>query len=536
MTRINDESKYYNKIANLADRRIVRQARYEPVRDVIPGIVYTVNGSFYVAGRGETYVYVHEFGAYAPGQAYKPPGIIVWDGAGVLMMRSPKPPYGLEIIGTHVSPYPRSVVSSTQIGRTDVSIHGENHQWPTDATKGIDPVKIWSPALQMLKAVPSETNMEVTVGPLAYLRGSIRYWFPTETVDLTSYIPAAGKVVCVLLSLDTATGTIAVTSGATADDPFGTFHSLKPDTPIGNIPSGYFYLRGGMTTLDVLSDYLDARLWLGSSSSGGVSQNELAHAEEELDYLITDHIVNHPSGGAGTDLTATHHFLYEFDSSTSTSPGNGEVRLNHATPASVTSIYLDYTDREGNDQSYLITYMAIGDYILLKSEVDDDYLIYEIREVIFPGGYVEYVVQRIDESGGIFADGEPITITQMHDQVSYATRDRVHRATHVDGTWYAVDFVWIGQIPDRTMGLDYIITGHSDDAATASWMYQVYCWGRNDGGVITGGFTVTDITEYDAAYEARGYVSGVSLGVQIRRVGGTDYDIYWAASGRQVAY
>lgn len=294
MTRIGDESKYYNKLTVLAERRGRRLGQLEPVHDVIPGIVYSLNGSIYVSGKGQDYVHVHEFGMFASNaHAYKPPGIIVWEGAGVIMKRSPKSPYKFEIIRTHVSPYPRTVISATQITRTGVSIHGINHQWPTEATKGPDPFSIWPPALAMLKS--EADGLEVTVGPLAYLRGTTRMWFPTALVDLTPYLPASGRVLCALLSLGVDMGVIDVATGPTSNDPFGTFIPTRPETPAGNIPSGYFYLRGGATTLSMIDDYLDARLWL-AGSAGGISAQQLSHVEAEFDYQMTDHVVNHPGG------------------------------------------------------------------------------------------------------------------------------------------------------------------------------------------------------------------------------------------------
>ena len=410
MTKLLDESKYYNKLAARAQRRGRFMGQYEPVHDAIPGIVFSIGGSIYVPGRGESYVYVHEFGMRASMMhAFKPPNVIVWDGAGVMMSRSPKPPYQLEIIDTHVSPYPRVVVTQTQITRTAVSVHGKNHQWPTEATKGNDVFSIYPPALAMLKSVADGSNLEVTVGPLTYIRGTTRQWFPTELVDLTSYLPASGMVKCVLLSLDIDIGTITVTSGATFDDPFGTYQPSKPDTPSGNIPSGYFYLRGGATTLSMINDYVDARLWL-ASSVGSISAQQLSHVEAEFDYQLSRHVVSHPT-----------------------------------------------------------------------------------------------------------------------------RRGKLNIPTHVDTTWYTI--LAINTDVDQTKAIDIIVSGHSDDAATASWMYQFPAWVRNDGGIVTAGMgTVDNVTEYDGAYDAQAIASSGMLIIQVRRNGGSTHSINWAVTAIIAAY
>ncbi len=146
-----NESKLYNLRVKIAETRGRLVRKFELANDVVPGTVFSIGGSINTP-RGEAYVYVHEWGALASQeQAYLPPHLSVWDGAGVLMQRSPKAPYEYEIVRTYVSPYPRSMIEGTNIVRASMRDHGLNHQYPTEATKGPDPVEVWMAGIQILK-------------------------------------------------------------------------------------------------------------------------------------------------------------------------------------------------------------------------------------------------------------------------------------------------------------------------------------------------------------------------------------------------
>jgi hypothetical protein len=225
----------------------------------------------------------------------------------------------------------------------------------------------------------------------------------------------------------------------------------------------------------------------------------------------------------------------EFDTTTTSGTATGEIRLNNATLSSVTSVWLSYTDRNGDDKSFISFMGQNHDHMIIKSEVDGDYAIYEVYELVTPGGgNYQYDVVHIDSSGG-FADGEDVTVTFWPRAAEQAFRNRVHRATHTDTTWYSVGWIYLLKYVDKSFGFNALFIGHSDDAATATWAYQVLGYGRNDGGVYTAGQKATDdIVEYDANYDARIVISGSSVLFQIRRNGGVDYDIYWGVDVRVI--
>ncbi len=261
------ESKLHNRRVRMRDMRQKHLATIEPVQDTVPGTVFSIGGSIFPE-RGSRYVWVHEWGAQASQQqALLPYGLSVFDGAGVIMQRAPKAPYQYEIIRLNTSPYPGAVGEDSDIGRASVEPHGQNHQYPTEATKGPDPTLVWNAGLQMLKSVARETDFRVTVGPAVYYNGLTRRWFPTQEVNLAIYVPAAGNAVHVLVYLDIVLGSIMTVSSAEVVKPIVPDF---PDPPKSSIPSAYFYIEDTDTTLDMVADYIDARPLL-TFQGGGLS-------------------------------------------------------------------------------------------------------------------------------------------------------------------------------------------------------------------------------------------------------------------------
>ncbi len=258
------ESKLYNRRIRMREVQSKRLAVLEPVQELVPGTVFSIGGSIF-ADRGSRYVWVHEWGALASQQqAYLPYHIGVFDGAGVIMQRAPKAPYQYEIIRLNTSPYPGATSEGSDIERAAMKDHGENHQFPTENTKGPDPTLVWHAALQILKSVADGSNMNVVIGPTVYYSSTARLWFPSQTISLTAFIPSSGNAVRVLIYLSTFTGTIGIISSAEVVIPGS---PAFPNPPPNSIPSAYFYLEDTYTTLDMTSDYADARQFLGTSSA-----------------------------------------------------------------------------------------------------------------------------------------------------------------------------------------------------------------------------------------------------------------------------
>lgn len=263
-----EDSRYFNRRVKLNEARKRRDGRFEQFVDAIPGTVFSIGGSIF-ADRSSNYIWVHEWGARASqAQAYLPPHLNVWDGAGVMLQISPKPPYEYEIVKVHSSPYPRAVLPGTSFVRAQFGAHGPNHQFPNEATKGPDPTLIWAAAIQIFKSVANTVDLDITVGPLHYGNGASRAYFPQapsdQIVDLTSDLPSAGMAVRVLIYLDRTTNKLVTVSSAEVTAPGA---PAFPPTPANGIASAYFYLEDTYTTIDMISDYIDARRWISEADS-----------------------------------------------------------------------------------------------------------------------------------------------------------------------------------------------------------------------------------------------------------------------------
>ena len=115
------------------------------------------------------------------------------------------------------------------------------------------------------------------------------------------------------------------------------------------------------------------------------------------------------------------------------------------------------------------------------------------------------------------------------------TSGSVNVPTHTDTNWYTV--LTIATSSDTALALDVLVSGHSDDAAIAVWAYHMLAYTENDGGSLSvGNNTPTVITEYDGAYDVQIAVSGTNALVQVRRNGGSDYDIDWAVMAQVASF
>jgi len=239
------------------------------------------------------------------------------------------------------------------------------------------------------------------------------------------------------------------------------------------------------------------------------------------------------TGGSGSGNAMA--FPYDWSTTTSAPPSSGEIRANSGVFGGISLVWVHDTDRDSGDHDDVFDYVPrIGDYLLINSESDADQYIFEITEITDSGAYHTFAVIPIISSGG-FAGAEDITLTIVASgPVKYS--DRLNQASHTDTTWYTV--LTITPPEGLTLACDILVSGHSEDAATASWAYQLLAYIRHYSGTstVTAGFnTPTVITEYDAAYDCQVVASGGDVLIQVRRNGGSDYDINWAVSV-QAAY
>jgi len=74
-----------------------------------------------------------------------------------------------------------------------------------------------------------------------------------------------------------------------------------------------------------------------------------------------------PQGPEGPAGASSSMFLYRFDSSTAASdPGAGRYRMNHATPASATQLYLDRLTADGLDPTTMFKLASFDDTLIIQ--------------------------------------------------------------------------------------------------------------------------------------------------------------------------
>lgn len=227
----------------------------ESSRVIVPGVILEIGGSSeYPYGKNLTWVKEFYGESQTQGPAFNKTGITL-PGTPVLIAKDPKAPYRREIIGVNTQTLIET--SPEAISNYEIGSHGQNHQIPTEATSGIDPVLIFQPALQMLKTV-GNNDLTITVRNCVYVRNGIRRFFQGEIVDLEPSVPSSGMVRRVLIYLDTSSNIIEIVNGAPVPSG-GIFPVPFPQIPEDSIPSSYVTLENGQTEIVTASHVLDTR-------------------------------------------------------------------------------------------------------------------------------------------------------------------------------------------------------------------------------------------------------------------------------------
>lgn len=247
------------------NRRVLRRTiseqdnRLEAGRKIVPAVIVEVNGSTGYTSAGQNYTWVNVYnysGSYYPALNKTSASEA---GTPVLIARQPKAPYAWEIIGLNTA----FIYNDTPgVGGLSLPNHAANHQIPTDLTAGIDPVKIFQAAMQMLKTVPL-SGLIVGVNSYIYTYQGHRMYFGGIQVDLTSSVPGAGLTRRVLIYLNRVTNIVAIVNG-TAVPTGGVTTPPYPIAPtdVPSNSSSYVTLVNGQATVGY-ADIEDARDFLG---------------------------------------------------------------------------------------------------------------------------------------------------------------------------------------------------------------------------------------------------------------------------------
>jgi hypothetical protein len=165
-------------------------------------------------------------------------------------------------------------------------------------------------------------------------------------------------------------------------------------------------------TLAEVVTFLAANGLVATSLTGTESQTgivELATAAETLTGTDNTRAV-HPAGLAPLVGGDGPLFAFLFDTTTSAGTSTNGLRLNNATPASATAIYVNYTSRVGIDLKIRILAGTAGDRIYIQDRASSaNYRIYELTGA--PTDNTTYatvnVVHRAG-AGSLWANGAAI--------------------------------------------------------------------------------------------------------------------------------
>lgn len=268
------------KIRDLIRARKEHDSDFEPWRDITVAKVVAVEGSITASQPG--YLWINLWGDEgSPTTAFNP-GFSLAAGDWVKVGKAPKSPFRWSILEYWVGDIEPEYTG--RVARHEIGIHGLNHQYPSEATIGVDPVKIYQPALQPLKTTGNSSDLTILIQTLIYIQGGIRRLYGGGTIDLTSSVPGAGLIRAVLVYLDTISNLAKTVDGtAVADDSVTPIP--RPTLPSNGRASAYIILANGQTTIVNATDVEDARDFLASDTSAISTPTAIGQVLVANEYL-----------------------------------------------------------------------------------------------------------------------------------------------------------------------------------------------------------------------------------------------------------
>jgi len=299
-----DSIRWKRRDLQVSKQRYFRQ--FEVKRDIARARVIEVDGSVESEFK-PGYAHVLIYGVQEGGHTTAKMGHsqVVAD-MPVLVARDPVNPYEWQILGAFLDEVVPS--ASITITRYRVENHAENHQWPSEADIGPDPVKVFQPALQPLKTTGDGATLTVTIQPLVYVVGGVKRSFLGTTTDLTSSVPAAGLTRRVLIYLDETTNLITVLEGTTVASG-GALPVPYPVIPDNARASAFVQLTNGQTAITTGTHVEDTRDFLvpSSGSSGSLPSatqlGQILYAGEGGEWIAATPVVDPTDGNIVTDPT-----------------------------------------------------------------------------------------------------------------------------------------------------------------------------------------------------------------------------------------
>lgn len=240
----------------VTDKIKTREIKHNPFKAVI----VPVHGSIYPDNR-PSLVWIAESAQPESRHIALSGNISPVENLPVWVQKSPKPPNQLEIIGV----YAGAMDPSETISPFQVPLHAPNHQMPSESNLGIDPVKVYQPAIQMLKTTGNGSDLTVYTQEYIYQFGNTYQKFSGYFSDMTTYLPSAGMILWVLLYFDPSTGVINYLSG---NEVAIGLSPARPSIPDNVRASAFILLEDGQTEIVTAEHILDTRDFLGGGGLG----------------------------------------------------------------------------------------------------------------------------------------------------------------------------------------------------------------------------------------------------------------------------
>lgn len=225
----------------------------EDARSIFVAKLVSVNGSVSPNNR-PNYVYFQEYGSddtplgVAWNVSVKP-----LDQLPVLIGSNPNNNFRLEVISIYIGDLTPDL--SIDVGSYSTPPHHTSHEFQTETEYGSDVVRVFPPAIQVLKT--SYSGLTVTVQPYIYSYLQVRYAFAGGTFNLTP--SAASKHRYTLIYLDVGSNTIQALDGTEISTGSAVSPPL-PSMPDRAIASAYLLVDDTEIT-----ENLDARDFLNKS-------------------------------------------------------------------------------------------------------------------------------------------------------------------------------------------------------------------------------------------------------------------------------
>lgn len=103
-------------------------------------------------------------------------------------------------------------------------------------------------------------------------------------------------------------------------------------------------------------------------------------------------------------------FHHKFEATTSAPPSSGRIRFNHSTPASVTHVYINKTDKNAVDVSAALAVIIVNDMLRIFGEDNDTkWHAYTVTAVTDNSGYIDLTVTHL-AGAGLFSTGTNVGI------------------------------------------------------------------------------------------------------------------------------